>query len=183
MGVFIVMVGIILLLLIWIGVTYNKLVKLRNNVKEQWSQVDVQLKRRYDLIPNLIETVKAYSKYEKEALEAIVNARNLATNANNIKEEIDADKQLEGALHDLFVRVEAYPDLKADESYKNLQVNLKETEDKIAYSRQFYNDSVLKYKNCIETFPTVMIAQSFGFKQEGFFIVQEDERKKIKVEL
>ena len=183
MVVLIVIACIIILLLIWIGATYNKLVKLRNNVKEQWSQVDVQLKRRYDLIPNLVETVKSYSKYEKETLEAVVNARNLVTTANNIKEEMVADQQLEGALQKLFVSVEAYPELKADQSFKNLQDNLRETENKITYSRQFYNDSVLKYKNCIETFPTVMIAKSFGFNQEDFFIVKEDERKNVKVEL
>lgn len=183
MIVLIVIACIITLLLIWMGATYNKLVKLRNNVKEQWSQVDVQLKRRYDLIPNLVETVKSYSKYEGDTLEKIVNARNNVANARNIKEEMDADQLLESALQKLFVSIEAYPELKADESFKNLQDNLRETENKISYSRQFYNDTVLKYKNCIETFPAVMIAKTFGFNQEDFFIVKEDERENVKIEL
>ena len=164
-----IIVLVIVLIIGWIIKTYNKLVQLRNKVKDQWSQVDVQLKKRFDLIPNLVETVKGYAKHEKETLNSVIEARNSALSAKTPIDEMDANNQLSGALNKLFALSEAYPELKADGNFKDLQENLKDVEDKISYARQFYNDTVLKYKNAIETFPTVLIAGMLGFKQEQFF--------------
>ena len=169
--------AVVLLLVIFVIVNYNALVKLRNVVQDQWSQIDVLLKRRADLIPNLIETVKGYTKHESETLEAVITARNKAVNAKNQDEEINANQELNGALRKLFALAESYPDLKANTNFLDLQNNLTETEDKISYARQFYNDSVLKYKNKIEVFPSNIIASLFGFKPIAFFEVNEDERK------
>lgn len=173
---------VIVLIVIWIIKTYNKLVQLRNKVKDQWSQVDVQLKKRFDLIPNIVETVKGYAKHEKETLNAVIEARNSALSATTPNDDMNANNQLSGALNKLFALSEAYPELKADSNFKDLQENLKDVEDKIAYARQFYNDTVLKYKNAIEMFPTVFIASMLGFKQEQFFEATEDEKKNVKVQ-
>lgn len=173
---------VIVLIISWIIKTYNKLVPLRNKVKDQWSQVDVQLKKRFDLIPNIVETVKGYAKHEKETLNAVIEARNNALSAKDPNAEMDANNQLSGALTKLFALSEAYPELKADSNFKDLQENLKEVEEKIAYARQFYNDTVLKYKNAIEMFPTVLIAGMLGFKQEQFFEATENERQNVKVQ-
>lgn len=166
--IFGIVILIIILLVAWVIGTYNKLVQLRNKVKDQWSQVDIQLKKRFDLIPNIVETVKGYAKHEKETLNSVIEARNSALTAKTPNAEIDANNQLSGALTKLFALSEAYPELKADSNFRDLQENLKDIEDKIAYARQFYNDTVLKYKNAIETFPTVLIAGMLGFKQEQF---------------
>lgn len=173
---------IIILLVAWVIGTYNKLVQLRNKVKDQWSQVDIQLKKRFDLIPNIVETVKGYAKHEKETLNSVIEARNSALTAKTPNAEIDANNQLSGALTKLFALSEAYPELKADSNFRNLQENLKDIEDKIAYARQFYNDTVLKYKNAIETFPTVLIAGMLGFKQEQFFELADNEKQNVKVQ-
>ena len=170
------------LLIFWIIKTYNKLVLLRNKVKDQWSQVDIQLKKRFDLIPNIVELVKGYTKHEKDTLEAVINARNSAVNAQSPTDEMNANNQLSGALNRLFALTESYPELKADTNFQNLQNNLKDIEDKIAFARQFYNDTVLKYKNTIETFPTILIAGFMGFKQEKFFEVTKEEKENIKVQ-
>lgn len=172
---------VIILLIIWIIKTYNNLVELRNKVKDQWSQVDVQLKKRFDLIPNIVETVKGYAKHEQETLTAVVEARNAALGAKTANEEITANKELSGALNKLLALSEAYPELKADGNFKNLQENLKEVEDKISYARQFYNDTVLTYKNATEKFPTVIIAGLLGFKQEQFFEATAEEKENVKV--
>ena len=172
---------VILLIVLWFISTYNKLVRLRNSVKDQWSQVDVQLKRRFDLIPNLVETVKGYAKHEKETLNSVVEARNSALNAQTPDAEIKANNELSGALSKLLVLSESYPELKADANFRSLQESLEEVEEKISYARQFYNDTVLKYKNAIETFPTVLIAGMFGFKQEQFFAATEEEKQVVKV--
>ena len=181
-----IILGIIILVVVlivgWIIKTYNKLVQLRNKVKDQWSQVDVQLKKRFDLIPNLVETVKGYAKHEKETLNSVIEARNSALSAKTSTDEMDANNQLSGALNKLFALSEAYPELKADGNFKDLQENLKDVEDKISYARQFYNDTVLKYKNAIETFPTILIAGMLGFKQEQFFEATEDEKQNVKVQ-
>lgn len=181
-----IILGIIILVIVliigWIIKTYNKLVQLRNKVKDQWSQVDVQLKKRFDLIPNLVETVKGYAKHEKETLNSVIEARNSALSAKTPTDEMDANNQLSGALNKLFALSEAYPELKADGNFKDLQENLKDVEDKISYARQFYNDTVLKYKNAIETFPTILIAGMLGFKQEQFFEAIEDEKQNVKVQ-
>ena len=157
--------------------TYNGLVKLRNMVKDQWAQIDVLLKRRADLIPNLVETVKGYAKHESETLEAVITARNKAVSATTTEEEMKANGELSGALSRLFALAESYPDLKANTNFMDLQNNLKETEDKIAYARQFYNDAVLKYKNKLEMFPSNIVASMFGFKPEPFFEATEAEKE------
>ena len=177
----IVIVVLIVLIVLYFITAYNGFVKLRNNVKEGWSQIDVQLKRRFDLIPNLMETVKGYMKHEKETLEAVVNARNSYASAESNADAMKADGELTKTLNKLFALAESYPDLKANTNFMDLQNNLKETEDKIAYARQFYNDAVLKYKNKLEMFPSNIIAGLFGFKPEPFFEATEAEKENPKV--
>ena len=172
---------VFILLVLWVIITYNKLVQLRNKVEDGGSQVDIQLKKRFDLIPNIVETVKGYAKHEKETLTDVIEARNSAINARTLSDEVDANNELSDALTRLFALSESYPELKADENFKNLQTNLKEIEDKIAYARQFYNDIVLKYKDAIMSFPTVLIAGMLGFKQTNFFEIESEERDNVKV--
>ena len=179
--VWIIIGAVIAFIVMFFVSTYNGLVKLRNMVKDQWAQIDVLLKRRADLIPNLVETVKGYVKHEKETLEAVINARNKAVSANTTEEEMKANGELTGALSRLFALAESYPELKANENFMDLQNNLKETEDKIAYARQFYNDAVLKYKNKLEMFPSNLVAGMFGFKPEPFFEATEQEKENPQV--
>ena len=177
-----IIVGVIaLLLVLYVVGTYNNLVVARNKVKNQWSQIQVLLKRRYDLIPNLVETVKGYAKHEKGTFEDVVKARNLALGAKTTEEEIKAAGAVTEALGRLFALSESYPELKANESFLELQSNLRETEDKISYSRQFYNDSVLSYNNKIEVFPSNLVAKLFSFKPEAFFEASEEEKKNVQV--
>ena len=173
---------VVVLIVLWMISTYNSLVQLRNSVKDQWSQIDVHLKRRADLIPNLVETVKGYAKHEKDTLEAVINARNKAVSATNATEEMQANNELTGALTKLFALVESYPELKANTNFMDLQANLKDTEDKISFARQFYNDTVLKYKNKLEVFPSNLVAGIFGFKPEPFFEASATERETPKVQ-
>ena len=173
----IVIIVIALLLLFYVIGTYNGLVGLRNKVKDAWAQVDVLLKRRNDLIPNLVETVKGYAKHEKSTLQEVIEARNKAVNASTPQEEMESANVLTGALGRLFALAESYPDLKANQNFIDLQNNLKDTEDKISYARQFYNDAVMVYKNKIEMFPSNIVANIFGFKPEAFFEATEDEKK------
>ncbi len=177
-----IVIGVIVLILLFVGITYNSLVSLRNKVKDQWAQIDVLLKRRTDLIPNLVETVKGYAKHETETLENVVAARNKVVDAKTTEEEIKADGELSRALGRLMAVAEAYPDLKANTNFLDLQANLKETEDKIQYARQFYNDAVLIYKNKLEMFPSNIIASMFGFKQEAFFEASEADKEVPKVQ-
>lgn len=156
---------------------YNNLVKLRNMVKDQWAQIEVLLKRRADLIPNIVETVKGYATHEKETLDAVISARNKAVSAKEPGDEMKANGELTQALGRLFAVAEAYPDLKANQNFMDLQNNLKETEDKIAYARQFYNDAVLAYKNKLEMFPSNIIANVFNFQPELFFEAEEADRE------
>lgn len=179
--IFAIIGGVVALLLIYFVSTYNGLVRLRNMVKDQWSQIDVLLKRRSDLIPNLVETVKGYAKHEKETLDAVITARNKAVSAKGVEDEMKANGELTGALNKLFALAESYPDLKANTNFMDLQNNLKDTEDKISYARQFYNDAVLKYKNKIEMFPSSIIAGMFHFEPEPFFEATETERENVKV--
>ena len=174
LGIILIVVAVIVLYVIS---TYNGLVVLRNKVKDQWSQIEVQLKRRADLIPNLVETVKGYAAHEKDTLEAVVSARNKAVSATTPEAEMQANGELSQALGRLFALTEAYPDLKANTNFVDLQNQLKETEDKISYSRQFYNDTVLKYQNKKESFPSNIIAGMFGFKTFKFFEAEEQDRK------
>jgi len=179
--VLLVLVVLVFLLIIFVIGTYNSLIKLRNLVSDQWAQIDVQLKRRFDLIPNLVETVKGYASHEKETLEAVINARNKFKSANTPEEEMEASGDLTRALSRLMVLSEAYPDLKANQNFLQLQNDLKEVEDKIAYSRQFYNDSVLTYKNKLEVFPSNIIAGIFNFQPKKFFEAEEASREAPKV--
>ena len=173
---------IVVLILLWIMSTYNGLVSLRNRVKDQWAQIDVLLKRRSDLIPNLVETVKGYAKHESGTLEAVINARNKAVSATNVHDSAAANGELTQALTHLFALSESYPELKANTNFMELQTNLKDTEDKIATARQFYNDSVLTYKNKLEMFPSSIVASIFGFKPEEFFKVSEADKETPKVQ-
>ncbi len=182
MIILIIVGAIILLTLLWLVSTYNSLVNLRNKVKDQWAQVDVLLKRRADLIPNIVETVKGYAGHEKETLEAVVNARNKAISATNQHDEMAANGELTQALGKLFALAESYPDLKANINFMDLQTNLKETEDKISFARQFYNDTVLTYQNKIEMFPSNLVASLFGFKAAEFFEATDAEKETPKVQ-
>jgi len=178
-----IILAIVVLLVIYVVSCYNKLVSARNKVKDQWSQIDVQLKKRADLIPNLVETVKGYAKHENETLEEVINARNSLNTANTVEDEINANNQITGALNKLFALSEAYPDLKANENFLSLQTDLKDVEEKISYARQFYNDVVLKYNNTVEMFPSNIIAKIFNFKQSSFFEIadaKEKENPKVK---
>ena len=163
--------------------TYNSLVQLRNRVRNSWSQIDVQLKRRYDLIPNLVEVVKDYMEYEQETLQRVIEARNQAIDASGVKEQGAAENMLTGALRQLFALVESYPDLKANQNVLSLQEELTSTENKISFSRQHYNDMVMTINTRIEQFPANVIAGMFNFGQEDFFEIGETERDVPKVDL
>jgi LemA protein len=179
-----VIIGLVVLLIITFIAVYNSLVRLRNQVKNAWAQIDVQLKRRYDLIPNLMETVKGYMKHERETLEAVTNARNLAQQAasSGVGARSKAEGELSSALSKLLAVVENYPDLKANQNFLALQEELTSTENKISFSRQFYNDSVLKFNNKTQMFPSNIIAGMTGFKAEEFFevtVAAEREAPKV----
>ncbi len=165
----------------FIVTNYNGLVQLRNKVKDQFSQIDVQLKKRADLIPNLVETVKGYSKHESETLEKVIQARNTYLSAGTPDEKMKSSGELTQAINKLFALAESYPDLKANTNFLDLQEQLKEVEDKISYARQFYNDAVLMYNNKIEMFPSNIIAGMFHFTKETFFEATEDEKKNVEV--
>ncbi len=177
----IVVLVIVALLVIWIFATYNSLVSLRNRVKDSWSQIDVQLKRRFDLIPNLVETIKGYAKHESETLENVIKARNSYLSATLPEDQMKADGELTKAVNKLFALAESYPDLKANTNFTDLQGQLNETENKIAMSRQFYNDVVLQYNNKVEMVPSNIVASIFKFQKQAFFEAQEAERENVKV--
>lgn len=165
----IIVIVITVLIVLWFLATYNKLVVLRNRVRDQWAQIDVQLKRRANLIPNLVETVKGYAKHEKATLEDVVKARNTFVSAQSTEEEMKASGELTQALSRLMVLSESYPELRANENFMSLQNDLKDTEDKISTMRQFYNDTVLKYNNKIEMVPSNIVAKMFHFEKKEFF--------------
>ena len=175
---FIVIVGIIVL---FIWSVYNNLATGKVRIKEALSGIDVQLKRRIDLIPNLIETVKGYAKHEKDLLTEVTNARTALMKADSPGEKAQADNMLAGTLKSLFAVAENYPNLKANENFKELQEELSDTENKIAYSRQFYNSNVRDYNTTLATFPSGMFGKMFGFTQEEFFEATDEERKPVKV--
>ena len=179
--IWIVLIAIVLLLVFYVIGVYNKLVTSRNRVNNQLSQIDVQLKRRADLIPNLVETVKGYTKHEKDTFKEVVEARNSALTASSIDEKAAADKELTGALNKLFALTEAYPELKANENFMSLQNELKDSEDKITYARQFYNDSAMTFNDLVQVFPSNVIANLFGFKEFTFFNATEEDKKTPKV--
>lgn len=176
-----ILLAILVLLVLYVISTYNKLVILRNRVRDQWAQMDVQLKRRFDLIPNLVETVKGYTKHESETLENVIKARNTFLSATTPEDEIEANGELTKAMTKLFALSESYPDLKANTNFIDLQKELQETESKIASARQFYNDTVLTYNNKIEVVPSNIIASLFKFKKEAFFEANETERENVQV--
>ena len=176
--------GAFVLLLIIIGAVvlmaigmYNSLITLRNRCDNAWSQVDVQLRRRYDLIPNLVETVKGYAKHESGVFERVTQARSAAVNAQTVKAQGEADNILTGALKSLFAVAEAYPDLKANQNFMMLQEELAGTESKVAYARQFYNDVVMKFNMKQQVFPSNILANMFGFKTKEYFQIEEEVAK------
>lgn len=173
----IIVIAIVILLLMYVTSTYNALVRLRNKVEDSWAQIEVLLKRRADLIPNLVETVKGYAKHEEGTLKEVIEARNKAVSATTKTDEMAAAGEVTQALSRLFALTEAYPELKANVNFMDLQTNLKETEDKLSFSRQFYNDIVLKYKDKLQVFPSNIVANLFGFKPAEFFEATEEERK------
>jgi LemA protein len=178
-----VLVAVIIGLPLWGVALYNRLVGLRNQVKNAWRQIDVQLKRRHDLIPNLVEVVKDYMSYEQETLEKVIQARNQAVSANTPEDAILAEGILGGAMGKLFALMENYPDLKANENVSRLMEELSTTENKIAFSRQFYNDSAMSLNNGVETFPSNIVAGMFGFKIAPYFEVPETETAAPSVDL
>jgi len=177
----IILIAVVVLILLWVMGTYNSLVSLRNRVKDSWSQIDVQLKRRFDLIPNLVETVKGYTKHESETLENVIKARNTYMSATLPEDQMKADGELSKAISKLFALSESYPDLKANTNFVDLQNQLKETENKIAMSRQFYNDVVLQYNNKIEMVPSNIVAVIFKFQKQAFFEATDEARENVKV--
>ena len=170
-------IGVAVVVAVWLVTAYNGLVVLRQRVKNAWAQVDVQLRRRYDLIPNLVATVKGYAKHEQETFTRVTEARARAINAGTVNEQVGAENMLTGALKSLFAVVEAYPELKADAGFRQLQDELSNTESKIAFSRQFYNDTVQKFNTRIEVFPNNIVAGVFGFKGADYFNLEEPEAR------
>ena len=179
--VVIAIVVILVLLILYVISTYNGLVSLRNKKDDQWAQIDVQLKRRVDLIPILVEIVKGYTKHESETLEKVIEARNTYMTAKTPEEEMKASGEVTQALNKLFALSEAYPDLKANQNFLELQKDVSDTEDKISYARQFYNDSVLTYNNKVQMFPSNLIAGMFNFTKATFFEVSEKEKETPKI--
>lgn len=176
-----VLLGIVVVIVIWVIAKYNQLVRLRNRISNAWSQIDVQLRRRYDLIPNLVETVKGYAQHEKDVFENVTKARAMGIQAGSVKEQAEAENMITGALKSLFAVAEAYPELKANQNFMMLQEELSGTESKIAYARQFYNDNVMAYNTLIQSFPTNIIASSFGFTESDYFPMEDAAREPVRV--
>ena len=179
MNALLVLLGLIILLAVVIVVIYNGLVRLRNQVKNAWSQIDVQLKRRHNLIPNLVETAKGYMKHERETLESVTNARAKAVGAQGVGDTAQAEGALSAVLRQFMAVAENYPDLKANQNFLALQEELTSTENKIAFARQFYNDSVMGYNNKIQMFPSNIIAGMFNFKEEEFFEIEDAAEREV----
>jgi len=179
MAFLLIFIAIIVIIGFYFVSIYNSLVGLRNRVKNAWSQIDVQLKRRHDLIPNLLETVKGYMKHEREIMENITKYRSQAMDANTVGEKAAAEGMLSGALGQLRVQVENYPDLKANQNFLSLQEELTHTENRISFARQSYNDQVLFFNNKIQMFPSNIIAGMFSFKEEEFFEIEDKTEKAV----
>jgi len=178
----IIVVAVVVLLLLYVIVTYNGLVKLRNRIQNAWAQIDVQLRRRYDLIPNLVETVKGYAAHEKGTFEAVTQARANAINAEGPADQARAENMISGALKSLFAVSEAYPDLKANQNFLSLQEELSGTEGRISYARQYYNDAVLRLNTKIQSFPSNILAGMFGFKEHEYFEADDTSRGPVSVQ-
>lgn len=176
---FIVFIIVIVLIVIWMISLYNKLVSLRNRRQNAFADIDVQLRQRHDLVPQLVETVKGYAGHEKEVLQRITEARSSAMAAKSIDDKIAAEQQLTSALHGLRVQVEAYPELKANQNFLQLQEELSDIENKLAASRRFFNGATTEYNNAVETFPSNMIANNFGFKREVMFDLGTEGRTRM----
>jgi len=176
-----VIIGVIALVIVWLIVTYNTLIVLRNRINNAWSQMDVQLRRRYDLIPNLVETVKGYAAHERETFEMVTKARAAVASAQTVGDQAQAQNMISSALKSLFAVAENYPELKASQNFMMLQEELSGVEGKIAYSRQFYNDTVLLFNNAIQRFPNNLVASGFGFSAHDYFEMEEAAREPVRV--
>ena len=181
MDIGIVLIIILGVLIVWVIAVYNSLITAKNRTQESWSDIDVQLKRRYDLIPNLVESVKGYAKHEKETLENVIQARNSAMNANGVEDQAQAENMLSGTLKSLFALSENYPDLKANQNFLQLQDELSDTENKIQAARRFYNGNVRDFNIKIETFPNNAFSKMFSFKKFDFFEIEDKEKENIQV--
>ncbi len=179
MIVAIIVIAVVVILVLWLILSYNGLIPLSKPIQNPWSQIDVQLKRRYDLIPNLIETVKGYAAHERETLEAVIAARQRGLSATSVAEEGAANNVITQALGRLFAVAEAYPDLKANQNFLALQEELTATEDRIGYARQFYNDAILKYDNKRQAFPTVIVARFGNFPDKEYFEIEEPAAREV----
>ena len=183
MIVWLIIIAVVVVLIIALVAVYNGLVRSRNKVDNSWKQIDVQLKRRHDLIPNLVEMVKDYMSYEQEVLQNVTKARSEAMQAQGPADSAKAENVLSGALKSLFAVAENYPDLKANQNVSQLQEELTSTENKIAFARQLYNDVVMDFNNKVQTFPSNVVAGAFGFKGREYFEVPEEEKEPVKVDL
>jgi LemA protein len=172
----IILIVVLVLVALYAVVSYNGLVSMRNRIENAWAQIDVQLKRRYDLIPNLVETVKGYAAHERETLDAVIQARNAGMNAEGPHDQAQAENMLTGALKSLFALSEAYPDLKANQNFAQLQEELTGTEGRIAYARQFYNDTVYRYNTKVQSFPSNVLANMFRFSEREYFQADDESR-------
>ncbi|MEG1705279.1 MAG: LemA family protein [Clostridia bacterium] len=178
-----IILGVVAVIIIAIIFMYNNLVSLRMRVKNAWAQIDTQLKRRFDLIPNLVETVKGYATHEQETFEKIVEARSNFTSASSVTDKSEANNMLTDSLKSIFALAESYPELKSNENFSSLQIELSSTEDKVAFARQFYNDTVQMYNTAIMTFPNNIFANIFKFNEETFFEISDNkERDTVKVQ-
>jgi LemA protein len=182
MGIGLILIIILAVMALAVIAMYNSLIRLKNRVEEAWSDIEVQLKRRYDLIPNLVNTVKGYAAHEKEVFEKVTEARTRAMGAGTTADKVQAENALTGALKSLFAVAEAYPDLKANQNFLELQRELTDTEDKIMAARRFYNGNVRDFNTKIQVFPTNIIAGMLGFKEREFFEAEEGEKEPVKVE-
>jgi len=179
MSIVTILIGVVVVLALFVISVYNGLITWRNRVRDSFSHIEVQLKRRHDLIPNLVETVKSYAKHEKELFENVTKARASAISATSIGEKIEAENTLSGTLKTLFAVAENYPDLKANQNFLELQRDLRDTEDKVSASRQLYNTTVREYNTKLEVFPNNIIANMFSFKPEKFFEVENEEEREV----
>ncbi|MFN0090389.1 MAG: LemA family protein [Acidimicrobiales bacterium] len=179
--VLIILIVLVVVAVLFVIGQYNGLIKLRNRIEAAWAQIDVQLKRRHDLIPNLVETVKGYASHERATLEAVINARNQAMAVQGPQAQGEAENMITGALRQLFALSESYPELKANQNFLELQEELSATEDKIAYSRQFYNDSVYKYNTKVQSFPAVILANMMKFSEREYFEADDEARGNVQV--
>jgi LemA protein len=176
-----ILLAIVVIIAAWLVATYNSFVSLRARVRNAWAQIDVQLRMRYDLIPNMVETVKGYAAHEKEVFSQVSEARSRAMSVTSVTGKEEAEASLTGAIRSLFAVAEAYPELRANENFQTLQKQLEDVEKKLAFSRQFYNDTVMKLNEKTEKFPAVLVAKSFGFEQEPYFQAGEESQGPVQV--